>query len=331
MSTKPATLIEAVRQYADPDQALNEVADSRWKENVTCPHCQAEKPMFLKTRRIWKCSKCRKQFSIKAGTVFEDSPIPLDKWLPAVWLIANNRNGISSWELHRALGVTQKTAWFILHRVRLAMQDDLTGGSLGGKVEIDETFIGGSVRNMHKARKRKVQKEGRNTGGKTVVLGMLERASENKPKRIRATVIGDRKKASIVPEVAGNVEPGSHLMSDEWGNHWIDGLDESYMHQSVNHLQAYVNGNVHTNGLENFWSLLKRGVNGTYVSVEPFHLCRYVDEQAFRFNNRLHEDGSVISDYERFKTALSQIVGKRLTYQSLIGKEGQRLTEETPF
>src|SRR5215469_6283862 len=135
MEQAPRNLLEAIKAYADPDIALAEAVDSRWKESVVCPHCQADKPMFLKTRRIWKCAKCRKQFSFKAGTVMEDSPIGLDKWLPAIWMIAGDKNGTSSWELHRKLGVTQKTAWFMLHRIRLAMQDIEHGGKLGGHVE----------------------------------------------------------------------------------------------------------------------------------------------------------------------------------------------------
>jgi len=259
------------------------------------------------------------KFTLKTGTVFEDSPIPLEKWLVAVWQIVNGRNGISSWELHRALGVTQKTAWFMLHRIRLAMQDDSTGGNLGGEVEVDETFIGGKVRNMHKDRKMQSQIKHGQKGLKTIVLGILERASENKPKRVRATIIGDRKKSSIAPEVAAHVEQGSKVYSDEHGDSWR--MDDRFEHEIVSHLQEYVRGNCHTNGMENFWSLLKRGINGTYVSIEPFHLFRYVDEQAFRFNNRKDETGEVISDYERFTTALLKIVGKRLTYKQLTGKE----------
>ena len=188
----PKTLLEAVSEYADLDKALGEASDSRWPNGVLCPHCGAENPSFLKTRRIWKCSKCRKQFSFKAGTVLEDSPIGLDKWLPAIWLIANNRNGISSWELHRAIGVTQKTAWFMLHRIRLALQDDLTGGMLGGEVEVDESYIGGKARNMHKKKREEMQKKGRNLGNKAVVIGMLERReSGKKASRVRATVTSD--------------------------------------------------------------------------------------------------------------------------------------------
>lgn len=328
MEAKPKTLQEAFLAYADVDFALDEAADSRWPKGAACAHCGADSPMFLKTRKIWKCSKCRKQFSFKAGTLLEDSPIGLNKWLPAIWLIANSRNGVSSHELARTLGVTQKTAWFMLHRIRLAMQDDFTGGNLGGDVEVDETYIGGKVRNMHKDRKMRVQRDHGHKGAKSVVLGIIERASEGKPKRIRTSVIADRKKPSIAPEVAAHVEKGSTIHSDDFGATWIM---DGYEHQMVNHLMEYVNENCHTNSVENFWSLLKRGIGGTYVGVEPFHLFRYVDEQAFRFNNRRHAGGELKSDYERFKAALAQVVGRRLTYQALIGKEAETASTEEPF
>jgi transposase-like protein len=197
------------------------------------------------------------------------------------------------------------------------MQDELTGGSLGGEVEVDETFIGGKARNMHKSRKARVQKEGRNTGGKAIVLGMLERG-----KTVRTTVTPDRTKKTIQPIVGANVEPGSQIFSDEHGQSW---KMNQYTHDVINHLEAYVDGNVHTNGMENFWSLLKRGINGTYVSVEPFHLFRYVDEQAFRFNNRLP-----MNDADRFSYLVRKVVGKRLTYAELTGKTGTPTPDE-PF
>ena len=247
--------------------------------------------MFLKTRKIWKCSKCRKQFSFKAGTLLEDSPIGLNKWLHAIWMIANSRNGVSSHELGRSLGVTQKTAWFMLHRIRLAMQDDFSGGTLGGEIEVDESFIGGKVRNMHRARKNKVQAEGGRNGKKTIVLGILERASAGKTKRIRTSILNDRKRDSMQPEIVAQIEPGSTVYSDEFADNWR--MDDKFERAVVNHLMEYVKGNCHTNSIENFWSLLKRGIGGTpYISVEPFHLFRYVDEQAFRFNNRNHGTGS---------------------------------------
>lgn len=323
MERKPKTLVEATREYADADRALAEVADSRWHENVVCPHCQADSPMFLKTRRIWKCSKCRKQFSIKAGTVMEDSPISLDKWLPAIWMIANSRNGVSSWELSRALGVTQKTAWFMLHRIRLAMQDSKHGGKLSGEIEIDETFIGGKARNMHKAAKqKKLEGKGGGAVGKIGVQGILERGG-----KIRVNVINDSTIQTLIPNVQENVAEVSHVYTDQLPSYF--GLQADYIHDVINHTEMYVNGQIHLNGLENFWSLLKRGLGGTYVAVEPFHLFRYVDEQAFRYNHRKDANGNLISDYERFKAALSQIVGRRLTYKELTGKEGP--SAEEPF
>jgi transposase-like protein len=306
-AVKPKTLIEAIKHYADADNALSEMADSRWSKGITCQHCGAEKPMFLKTRRIWKCSKCRKQFSIKTKSVFEDSPISLDKWLTAVWMVANCKNGISSYEVARDLGVTQKTAWFMLHRIRLAMQDEVTGGKLSGEIEVDETFIGGKARNMHKdVKARKIQ--GR-TGpeGKAIVAAVLERGG-----KVRARVIDKRRKSQLHALVNENVETGSALYSDALKSY--DGLGEEYKHQVIDHAVEYVRENVHTNHAENFWSLLKRGINGTYVSVEPYHLFRYVDEQAFRYNNRKDVD-----DYARFKMVLTQLAGKRLTYETLTG------------
>jgi transposase-like protein len=271
--------------------------------------------MFLKTRRIWKCSKCRKQFSIKTKSVFEDSPIALDKWLTAVWMVANCKNGVSSYEIARDLGVTQKTAWFMLHRIRLAMQDEATGGKLSGEVEVDETFIGGKARNMHAdVKARKIQGR-RGPEGKAIVAAVLERGG-----KVRAQVVDKRRKSQLHALVNENVKTGSALYSDALKSY--DGLSEEYQHQVVDHAIEYVRENVHTNGMENFWSLLKRGINGTYVSVEPYHLFRYVDEQAFRFNNRKD-----IDDYGRFKMVLTQLAGKRLTYETLIGSGKEAETE----
>jgi transposase-like protein len=306
---EPTTLQEAVVYFATPDNCREYVVPRRWPNGVICPTCGGDKVKFQPQHNRWQCSSRhpRRQFTLKTGTIMEDSPIGLDKWLTAMWLVASNRNGISSWELHRALGVTQKTAWFLLHRVRLAMQDELTGGNLGGEVEVDETYIGGKARNMHKDRKRRVQKEGRNEGGKSIVMGMLKRGGT-----VRATVVPDRTMATMQPIVGANVEPGTQIYSDEHGESW---RMAEYEHSMVNHLATYVDGNVHTNGMENFWSLLKRTIGGTYVSVEPFHLFRYVDEQAFRFINRLP-----LGDADRFSFLVRKIVGKRLTYAELTGK-----------
>ena len=306
MATEPITLQEAVVYFANPDNCLNYLVARRWPNGVTCPTCGSDRVGFLANQRRWQCSSRhpKRQFSVKVGTIFEDSPLGLEKWMPCVWLLTNCKNGVSSWEIHRDLGVTQKTAWFMLHRVRLAMQDENFGGKIGGEVEVDETFIGGKARNMHKERKRRYQKDGRNTGGKAIVMGMLERG-----KTVRTAVIEERTKAVMQPIVRENVEPGAEVFSDEWAS------NDEYGHNVINHLQSYVDGNIHTNGMENFWSLLKRGIHGTYVSVEPFHLFRYVDEQAFRYNNRKPMD-----DADRFSYVIRKIVGKRLTYAELTGK-----------
>ncbi|QIN81689.1 IS1595 family transposase [Rubrobacter tropicus] len=304
---QPKTLLEAIRYFADLDVATEYVAKLRWPEGPVCPKCGVVDPKhyFLKTRRVWKCRACKKQFSVKVGTIFEDSPLGLDKWLPAVWLIANCKNGISSYELARDLGVTQKSAWFMLHRIRLAMQTG-TFEKLSGQVEADETFIGGKARNMHKS-KRAEKITGTGGSGKVAVMGLLERHGE-----VRTKVVPDTRSRTLQVEVRENVEPGSEVHTDALKSY--RGLDPEYVHNVVDHAERYVDGHVHTNGLENFWSLLKRGIKGTYVSVEPYHLFRYLDEQAFRFNEREGVDG------ERFQKALGSVAGRRLTYDELTGK-----------
>ena len=309
-AAEPVTLQQAIRYFSDPDNCLNYIVARRWPNGVECPRCGSKNVTFMASRRVWQCKTRhdRSQFSIKVGTIFEDSPLGLDKWLPAVWMIGNCKNGISSWEIHRALGVTQKTAWFMLHRVRLAMQGS-DGGKLSGEVEVDETFIGGKARNMHPDKRRQ---KITGTGGKdkTVVLGMVERGG-----RVRAGVVETRKKAELQKYVRETIEAGSAIFSDELKSY--EGLDE-YQHAVINHAIEYVNGNTHTNTIENFWSLLKRGLHGTYVSVEPFHLFRYIDEQAFRYNNRKD-----MNDGDRFSALVSEIAGKRLTYSQLTGKVGE--------
>lgn len=308
----PETLLGAVRYFADPDVALTFLAGLRWPDGVDCPHCGGADPLFLKTRRIWKCRACRKQFSVKVGTVFEDSPIGLDKWLPCLWLIANCKNGISSYEVARALGVTQKTAWFMLHRVRLAMQTK-TFRKISGEVEVDETFIGGRARFMHKSKRARVI-SGTGGAGKVAVMGLLERGGPRKRSTVRLEVVQNPpRRLDLQPNVHRHVKRGANVYTDSHSNY--QGLESDFLHAVVDHSVEYVKGRVHTNGLENFWSLLKRTIKGTYVSVEPFHLFRYLDEQAFRFNGRDGTDGS------RFLAVARAIIGKRLTYQTLIGAD----------
>jgi len=308
LQAEPETLLEAIRYYSDLDVATQAFAALRWPDGPVCPWCGSKENFYTPSRRGWKCKSCRQRFSPKVGTVCEDSPIGFDKWLTAMWMIANDKNGISSWELHRGLGVTQKTAWFMLQRIRLAMQ---TGSfeKATGRVEVDETFIGGKARNMHKhVRDEKIT----GTGGmdKTMVVGILERGG-----KVRATVTESRRKKSLQAHVRENIEPGAEVFTDALKSY--EGLDDQYLHQVVDHAVEYVKGHVHTNGLENFWCLLKRTLKGTYISVEPFHLHRYIDEQSFRFNERKHEHG----DRGRFKSVVRGCTGKRLTYRHLTGKQ----------
>jgi len=318
----------------------------RWPEGVTCPHCDGKKVSYLSSRRIWKCmaKECHQQFSAKTGSVFEDSPIPLDKWLIAIWLVVNCKNGISSYEIMRDLKVTQKTAWFMLHRIRLALNQK-SWNKLGGDgpVEVDEAYIGGLPKNKHLhkrshqiGKKYFVDLDGSVIGPnpnykphsatgrasrKIPVFGMLDREA----RKIRAHVIPQVKRETLMNAILANIEKGSTIYSD--------GLQDykplrtmEFVHETVNHVTEYVRGNVHTQGIENFWSLLKRGLKGTYVAVEPFHLDRYIDEQVFRYNNRATKDNP-LDDRDRFMLAVSQIAGKRLTYAELTGK----VEETEPF
>jgi len=305
----PRTLLDAVRYFKDPDVCLQFMVGLRWPDGtVKCPICGSDKVHFLANQRRWKCSAKhdRRQFSIKVGTIFEDSPIGLDKWLPAVWLLTNCKNGISSYEVAKDLGVTQKTAWFMLQRIRLAMQKGTFWNKMEGEIEADESYIGGLARFMHKNKKAKIT--GTGGSGKAIVMGLLDRNT----KEVRAMHVPDTKRETLHGKVRDHVAAGSDVFTDELVGYL--GLDREYVHNVINHAESYVKGNIHTNGIENFWSLLKRGLKGTYVSVEPFHLFRYLDEQAFRYNNRKTDDGN------RFARTLCQTTGRRLTYKELTGK-----------
>jgi transposase-like protein len=318
MASAPKTLQDAILYYADYENCKTFLTDLRWPDGkVKCPQCGSEKVTYLKNARLWKCygTHERPKFSLKTGTIMEDSPIGLDKWLTAMWLIVNCKNGISSCEIARDLGVTQKSAWFMDHRIRLALHNG-SFEKLSGHVEVDETFIGGKARNMH-VEKRARRITGTGSKDKVPVMGILERGG-----KVRTKVVPNRKKHALQTEVHKHVEAGSALYSDALLSY--DGLSSDYAHQVIDHAVAYVDGQVHTNGLENFWSLLKRSISGTYVSVEPYHLFRYLDEQAWRYNNRKELD-----DFGRFKLAASQIVGKRVTWDQLTGK-GLELSARLP-
>jgi transposase-like protein len=311
----PKTLQEAIIYFADYYNCRRFLIDLRWADGmVRCPRCGSEKVTYLEAARVYKCYEKHEKakFSLKVGTLFEDSALGLEKWLPAMWLVVNAKNGISSMEISRSLGISQKSAWHMAHRIRFALHQGSFDSMLSGEVEADETFIGGKARNMHVSkRERRIT----GTGGKdkTAVMGLLERGG-----KVRTQVIGSRKKKELHAEVKKHVEAGAALYTDALMSY--RGLEADFAHQVVDHAVEYVNGRIHTNGLENFWSLLKRGINGTYVSVEPFHLFRYLDEQSYRYNNRATKDNP-LNDADRFVLACSQIVGKRLTWSSLTGKQ----------
>jgi transposase-like protein len=322
---EPKTLLDAIQYFSDEQVCIDAVAMMRWPQGVRCGYCDADKPYYLKTQKRWKCRSCRKQFSVKVNSIFEDSPISLKKWLPALWLIVNCKNGISSYEIARDLGVTQKSAWFMLQRLRLALRArDFSykmGSPEGGGVEADEAFIGGNPQKMHKSHRQRVaiahletpQADRSRWPNKTAVMGLYDRES----RQVRAKVVPNVKRETLQAEILNNVHPGSQLFTDEAVAY--NALRSQYVHQTVNHLDNYVRGQVHTNCLENFWSLTKRTLRGTYVAVEPFHLDRYVDEQVFRFNHRATKDNP-LNDADRFYIALSQVANKRLTYAELTGK-----------
>ncbi len=296
----PNTLLEATRFFSDPEQTVQYVANLRWPDGPVCPRCDGRTHSYLTTRRVWKCKSCKKQFSVKVGTIFEDSAIPLDKWMIAIWLIANSKNGISSHELGRSLGITQKSAWFVNHRIRLAMESG-SFAKFEGEVEVDETYVGGKAINMHKSQRDKRRE-------KSVVVGAVERGGE-----VRAAVVDYPTHEALSGHITANVARGATVYTDAhpaYQSLWEYG----YNHGPINHSIHYVDGEVHTNTIENFWSLLKRSLHGTYVSVEPDHLARYVTERLFAYNERK------LTDSERFHKVLGSVTGRRVTWAQLTAK-----------
>jgi transposase-like protein len=316
MASEPKTLQEAVVYFNDPENCISYLVARRWPNGVICPTCGSTKVTYLASVRRWQCSSShnKRQFTLKTGTIMEDSPISLDKWLCAMWLLLNCKNGISSYEIKRGLGISQKSAWHMMHRIRYAQHHGSFDKQMSGQIEADETFIGGEARNMH-AGKRAQRITGRGGKDKTAVMGILERGG-----KVRTSVVANRKKKTLQSEIRKHVEAGSALYTDFLLSY--DGLESDYAHQVIDHAVSYVEGNCHTNGLENYWSLLKRTISGTYVSVEPFHLFRYLDEQAFRYNNRKD-----MTDSDRFDLGVRQIVGKRLTWAEVTGKVSDRTAD----
>jgi len=311
MLQEPKTLQEAMVFFNDPANCREYVMARRWADGVACPTCGSIKVTFSVKHNRWQCGSHhpKRQFTIKTGTIFEDSPLGLDKWLLAMWMVINCKNGVSSYEISRDLGITQKSAWFILHRLREIMSEDPTAPKLSGEVEADETFVGGSLKNMHLHKRNVVQaREGRK-GAKSTVIGLIQREG-----RVRAAVAPSRHKHELHPHIIANVEPGSKLFTDEWVGY--DSLPADFTREVINHMEGYVRDNVSTNQIENFWSILKRGLKGTYVSVDPAHLQAYVNEQMFRFNNRTD-----MNDGDRFDLAVRKVTGKRLTWDTLINRQ----------
>jgi transposase-like protein len=330
----PTTLMEAVKYFADTEVSQAFFVNVRWPAGVCCPHCGSTDVAYLKNQRRWQCrdKHPRRQFSAKVGTIFEESPLPLEKWLVCIWLEINAKNSISSCELARALGITQKSAWFMLHRVRIALASgsfEQMGGDGSAGVEADETYVGGLSKNMHRSKRAKL----RGTGGfdKAAVAGLLERSVvEHKdgkrkvarPSKVVASVIPNTQSQTLHPIIYRNVQKGSALFTDAHRAYF--GLSSDFVHGVIDHAEKYVDGNIHTNGLENFWTLFKRCIKGTHVSVEPFHLQAYLDSEIFRFNNRK------MTDRGRFVTAMPGVIGKRLTYKALIGAvelEGRKASD----
>lgn len=315
---KPKTLQQAIKYFSDEQVCIDTVAELRWPNGPICPKCGHNEHYYLATQKRWKCKKCARQFSVKVGTIFEDSPISLDKWLIALWMLVNCKNGISSYEVGRDLGLTQKSAWFVLHRLRLALQKNHVNkiGGRGSEIEADETFIGGAARFMHRSRKDRYTTAQRGKGDKTAVMGILERGGE-----LRAMVLPNNRKHHVQGEIRKHVKAHSAIYTDALLSY--QGLKhQDFAHEVIDHAECYVDGRIHTNGLENFWSLLKRQLKGTYISTEPFHLFRYLDEQVFRYNNRATKE-NFVGDSDRFQLALSQVAGKRLTFKEVTGKVGE--------
>lgn len=304
----PETLMEAVQYFADEAVCMEQMKRIKWPDGVVrCPKCAGDNIGTIATRNLWKCRACKKQFSAKVDTIFEQSQLGLSKWFVGIWMIANCKNGISSLELHRALGITQKSAWFMLHRIRLAMR---TGSfrKMHGVVESDETFVGGRAANMHRE-KRERTITGRGGVGKAIVHGLLERGSDGEPSQVHASVVPNTEAETLMPEILRHVERDTVVCTDAAASY--AGLHSRFVHKFIDHATRYVAGKVHINGMENFWALVKRMLKGTYVAVAPFHLFRYLDEEVWRFNKRRLNDGG------RFATVMRGVVGKRITYRQL--------------
>jgi len=297
----PETLIEAVRYFSNPDICIEHVAALRWPHGVACPTCGRVDVSYLEKQKRWQCKSrhAKRQFSVKIGTIFEDSPLGLDKWLPAVWMIVNAKNGVSSYEIARALGVTQKTAWFMDHRIRAAMEYG-TFDKLDDPVEADETYIGGKTKEEH----------GR-FNNKSAIVGVVEKKKHIG--QIRAFATKQAHASNTLPFLRASLREGAILHTDE--SKIYSRANQTFVHESVNHSEKeYARGAVSTTTIDGFWNLFKRSYKGTYTHLSPAHLDRYVKEHTYRYNTRMLSDG------ERFAEWFTKVNGRRLMHRSLVHK-----------
>jgi transposase-like protein len=308
-------LVQLFTYFKDEQTCRNYLETIRWNGNITCPFegCKHDKVHKFKDGKVYRCAKCKKDFSIKVGTIFEDSKISLQKWFACIYIVTSHKKGISSIQLGKDIGVTQKTAWYMLHRVRFTFGFNVNAEKLSGTCEADESFMGGAEANKHK-HKRTEGTQGRSVKTKSAVAGVISRGGE-----LRAKKINDTSAYNLRQFINKNVAFGSKLMTDEWGGY--TGLAQAFQHKIVKHNEGeYVSGEAHTNTLEGFWSLLKRGVNGIYHSISAKHLQQYIDEFVFRYNTR-----NMTESY-RFDSMLNHI-NIQLPYKQLIDAHDNRKVE----
>jgi hypothetical protein len=297
----PETLIEAVCYFSNPDVCIEHVAALRWPNGVVCPTCGRVDVSYLKSQKRWQCKSQhpKRQFSVKVGTIFEDSPLGLDKWLPAIWMIVNAKNGVSSYEIARALGVTQKTAWFMDHRIRVTMEYGSFDKKLDSPVEADETYVGGKTR----------EEKGR-FNNKTAIVGVVEKKKHIGQIRAFATKQADA--TNTMPFLKENLTEGAILHTDE--STIYSRARRTFIHESVNHSEKeYARGAISTTTIDGFWNLFKRSYKGTYTHLSPTHLDRYVKEHTYRYNTRMLSDG------QRFTEWFANC-NRRLMYRALVKK-----------